>query len=225
MVSKGKTSKELGLEVEAHLKKLGIETPMCKSLEMTSDAQIAALTGLFTKALEVLGLNLEDDSLCDTPKRIAKMWVNEIFYGLKPENFPKCTQIENKMNYDELVIVRDINVQSNCEHHFVVIDGKAWIGYIPNKTVIGLSKINRIVEYFAKRPQVQERLTEQIWAALSLLLGTEDVAVVIAANHYCVKSRGVEDVCSDTVTSKMGGKFKDKNNDLRKEFLTLLELK
>lgn len=217
-----KTDPVLGKEINDYLTKLGINTP---TIDVASEQQQKdELKGIFTNALQVLGLDLTDDSLMDTPNRIAKMWIDEIYYGLRPENFPKVTTIENKMGYDELLIERNVNVQSNCEHHFVVIDGKAHVGYVPNKKVIGLSKINRIVEYFAKRPQVQERLTEQIFHALKYILDTEDVAVVLTAEHYCVKSRGIEDLCSDTVTSKMGGKFRDLNFDTRREFLSLITL-
>jgi GTP cyclohydrolase I len=170
--------------------------------------------------MNILGLDLEDDSLIDKPRRVAKMYVREIFWGLDWEKFPKCTKIENKMGYNEMVIERGINVQSNCEHHFVVIDGLATVAYIPKKTVLGLSKMNRIVEYFAKRPQVQERLTEQVFHAISFILETDDVAVLIDAKHYCVASRGVEDTGSQTTTSKLGGAFK---NDpvTRSEFMAI----
>ncbi len=166
-----------------------------------------------------LGLNMHDDSLKDTPKRVAKMYVKEIFNGLDYSNFPKCTTVENKMKYDEMVCVDKINVQSNCEHHFVIIDGLAKVAYIPNEKVLGLSKINRIVEFFSKRPQIQERLTEQIHHALVFILGTEDVAVQIKATHFCVKARGVEDTSSLTTTSKLGGMFR--RNEVRNEFFNL----
>ena len=136
------------------------------------------------------------------------MYVNEIFWGLDYASFPKCTTVQNKMQYNEMVVERNVNVQSNCEHHFVIIDGLATVAYVPKDKVLGLSKINRIVEYFSKRPQIQERLTEQVFHTLQFILGTEDVAVMIDAQHYCVKSRGVEDVGSSTVTSKLGGGFK-----------------
>ena len=158
--------------------------------------------------MHTLGLDLSDDSLIETPKRVAKMYVNEIFWGLDFEAFPKCTTVDNKMKYDEMVVERNINVQSNCEHHFVVIDGLATVAYVPKQKVLGLSKINRVVEYFSKRPQIQERLTEQIFHALQFILETEDVAVMIDAQHFCVKSRGVEDAGSSTITSKLGGGFK-----------------
>jgi GTP cyclohydrolase I len=171
--------------------------------------------------MRVMGLDLSDDSLVDTPKRVAKMYVNEIFWGLDYEAFPKCTTVDNKMKYDEMVIERNVNVQSNCEHHFVVIDGLATVGYIPKQKVLGLSKINRIVEYFSKRPQIQERLTEQIYHALQFILDTDNIAVVIDAQHYCVKSRGVEDVGSSTVTSKLGGCFKTEPS-VRAEFMNIV---
>ena len=174
--------------------------------------------------MNTLGLDLKDDSLIDTPKRVAKMYVNEIFWGLDYEAFPKCTAVENKMEYESMVIERNINVQSNCEHHFVVIDGVGTVAYIPNKKVLGLSKLNRVVEYFAKRPQIQERLTEQVYYALQYILDTDNIAVVIDAQHYCVKSRGVEDVGSSTITSKLGGGFKD-DPALRHEFMNMIAYK
>ena len=171
--------------------------------------------------MKVLELDLNDDSLVDTPKRVAKMYVNEIFWGLDYEAFPKCTAVDNKMKYDEMVIERNINVQSNCEHHFVVIDGVATVAYIPNEKVLGLSKLNRVVEYFAKRPQIQERLTEQVYHALSYILDTENIGVIVDAQHYCVKSRGVEDVGSSTITSKLGGCFKN-DPAVRNEFMNIV---
>jgi GTP cyclohydrolase I len=149
------------------------------------------------------------------------MYVNEIFWGLDYDAFPKCTTVSNKMRYDEMVIERNINVQSNCEHHFVVIDGLATVAYIPKDKVLGLSKINRVVEYFSKRPQIQERLTEQIYHALQYILGTDNIAVVIDAQHFCVKSRGVEDVGSSTTTSKLGGVFKS-DPSVRLEFMNIV---
>jgi GTP cyclohydrolase I len=170
--------------------------------------------------MEILGLDLTDDSLMETPNRVSKMYVNEIFWGLDYENFPKCTAVDNKMKYDEMVVEKDITVMSNCEHHFVIIDGLATVAYLPNKKVLGLSKMNRIVEFFAKRPQIQERLTNQIAAALQFILETEDVAVTINASHYCVKARGVEDYNSSTITSFLGGKFRT-DTLVRSEFLAL----
>jgi len=205
--NKTKTDPELGQKVHEHLVKMGVETPTRPTIFDRKD-KIEIIEAHFSQIMRTLGLDLEDDSLCDTPKRVAKMYVNEIFWGLDYEAFPKCTAVDNKMKYNEMVCERNINVQSNCEHHFVVIDGLATVAYVPNQKVLGLSKINRIVEYFSKRPQIQERLTEQIFHTLQYILDTEDVAVMIDAQHYCVKSRGVEDTGSSTVTSKLGGGFK-----------------
>jgi GTP cyclohydrolase I len=205
--NKTKTDPELGQKVHEHLVKVGVETPTFQTSLDRKD-KIAEIEKSFSHIMQVLGLDLDDDSLMETPKRVAKMYVNEIFWGLDYEAFPKCTAVDNKMKYNEMVCERNINVQSNCEHHFVVIDGLATVAYVPNKKVLGLSKINRIVEYFSKRPQIQERLTEQVFHALQYILETEDVAVMIDAQHYCVKSRGVEDTGSSTVTSKLGGGFK-----------------
>jgi GTP cyclohydrolase I len=186
---------------------MGVETPTNPN-NYDRKEKIDHIEAHFTHIMRILGLDLSDDSLIDTPKRVAKMYVNEIFWGLDYEAFPKCTAVDNKMKYNEMVCERNINVQSNCEHHFVVIDGLATVAYVPNQKVLGLSKINRIVEYFSKRPQIQERLTEQIFHTLQYILDTEDVAVMIDAKHYCVASRGVEDTGSSTVTSKLGGGFK-----------------
>ena len=207
--NKTKTDPELGQKVHEHLVKMGVETPIKETGQIIDrKGKIEVIETLFTDIMVALGLDLTDDSLMDTPKRVAKMYVNEIFWGLDYDAFPKCTAVDNKMKYNEMVCERNINVQSNCEHHFVVIDGLATVAYVPNQKVLGLSKINRIVEYFSKRPQIQERLTEQIFHALQFILETEDVAVMIDAQHYCVKSRGVEDTGSSTVTSKLGGGFK-----------------
>jgi len=206
--NKTKTDPELGLKVHEHLVKMGVETPI-KPNNIDRKDKIDIIENHFKAIMETLGLDLSDDSLCDTPKRVAKMYVNEIFWGLDYEAFPKCTTVDNKMKYNEMVCERNVNVQSNCEHHFVVIDGLATVAYVPKDKVLGLSKINRIVEYFSKRPQIQERLTEQIFHTLQFILDTEDVAVMIDAQHYCVKSRGVEDTGSSTVTSRLGGGFKN----------------
>lgn len=193
------------------------QTPI-KPNGLSDEQKIERITKSFTDILNTLGLDLSNDSLQETPKRIAKMYVTEIFKGLSPENFPKMTVIENEMNYDQMIVVRNIKVISTCEHHFVTIDGKATIAYIPNKKVIGLSKINRIADYFSRRPQVQERLTKQIADCLVAVLETEHVAVHINAKHYCVISRGVEDATSTTVTSDLRGDFKRKH-ETRMEFL------
>ncbi|MGY8946482.1 MAG: GTP cyclohydrolase I FolE [Flavobacteriales bacterium] len=167
--------------------------------------------------LETLGMDLTDDSLKGTPSRVAKMFVNEIFGGLKPENFPKSSTFKNKYNYQEMLVEKNITVYSTCEHHLLPIVGKAHVAYYSNGTVIGLSKMNRIVEYFSKRPQVQERLTIQIVRALQEALNTKDVACVIDAKHLCVNSRGIKDIDSSTVTAEFGGEFKDKS--VKREFL------
>ncbi len=185
---------------------------------LSDDQKMAKIAEKFQEIMEVLGLDLANDSLRETPKRVAKMYVKELFKGLSEEAFPKITVIENDMKYDQMVLVRDINVISLCEHHFVTIHGKAHIAYIPKAGVIGLSKINRIADYFSRRPQVQERLTTQIADCLSHVLQTQDVAVYIQAKHYCVISRGVEDINSETITSDLRGVFKT-NQATRKEFL------
>ena len=205
--NKTKTDPELGQRVHEHLVKMGVETPTQPNNKDRKE-KIELIESYFEGIMMALGLDLSDDSLTETPKRVAKMYVNEIFWGLDYEAFPKCTTVDNKMHYNEMVVERNVNVQSNCEHHFVVIDGLATVAYVPKQKVLGLSKINRIVEYFSKRPQIQERLTEQIFHTLQFILETEDVAVMIDAQHYCVKSRGVEDTGSSTVTTRLGGGFK-----------------
>lgn len=213
------TDKKLGEEISLMLQKKGIETPMHKdSGGLRSQDYIAAQVG---SILQGLGLDLEDDSLKDTPRRVAKMYTREIFSGLSYENFPKATTIDNKMAYDEIVCVRNIVVRSCCEHHLQPIYGKIHIAYIPNKKVLGLSKFARIADFFASRPQVQERLTEQVYASLSYILETEDIAVMVEGEHFCMKMRGVEDHCSDTTTSKMGGRFRTDAN-ARTEVLAIM---
>ena len=210
------TNKELidseGLSPEANavrhaLVDRGLETPL-KHNGMTPADKYQRIKSLMTDVVATLGLDLGDDSLCETPHRIAKMYVDEIFSGLDYHNFPKITDIDNKMQVEEMVRVADISVTSTCEHHFITIDGQASVAYIPGDKIIGLSKINRIVRFFAQRPQVQERLTQQILVALQTLLQTDDVAVSIDATHYCVKSRGVMDSQSVTRTTALGGCFK-----------------
>ena len=174
----------------------------------------------FRAIMETLGLDLDDDSLMGTPYRVAKMYVEEIFHGLDPNNKPKIALFENKYQYNEMLVEKNITFYSNCEHHFVPIIGKAHIAYISSGKVIGLSKINRIVDYFARRPQVQERLTNQIGNELKDILGTEDVAVVIDAKHLCVSSRGIKDDTSSTITSFYSGKFK--SSSAKKEFQNYL---
>ena len=194
----------------------GLETPMVEN-GLSDEQKRAQIQQHMTQIMDVLGLDLDDDSLCDTPRRIAKMYVDEIFSGLDYRKFPKITQIENKMSIEQPVQVTDISLTSTCEHHFVTIDGTASVAYIPKQTVIGLSKINRLVAFFAQRPQVQERLTQQVMVALQALTGTQDVAVSINATHYCVKARGIKDSNSYTKTSSLGGVFLS-DPAMRREF-------
>jgi GTP cyclohydrolase I len=195
----------------------GLETPLLQR-NCNRDEKYRRIKDAFTDIAETLELDLSDDSLCETPHRIAKMYVDEIFSGLDYTNFPKLTVIENKMGVEEMVKVSDISLTSTCEHHFIIIDGVAKVAYIPKDKIIGLSKINRIVRFFAQRPQVQERLTQQVLVALQTLMETEDVAVSIDATHYCVKARGVMDANSHTQTTALGGIFKTQHKT-RAEFL------
>jgi len=221
MLDKTKTNPQLGKEVNDYLLLKRVQTPM-KQITRNEEQQINWIEENFTQIMRAMGMDLQDDSLMETPKRYAKMFVNELYWGLNPDNFPKCTVVDNKMNYDEMVLEKNITSMSACEHHFVTINGKAHVAYIPDKKVLGLSKLNRVVEYFSRRPQIQERLTEQIFYALEYILGTSDIAVVIDGEHYCVKSRGIEDYNSNTITSKMGGRFKEDVNT-RQEFLNLIK--
>ncbi len=208
---------ESALLVKNALESRGLETPMNPN-KMSRQEKKERIEHHMREILNLLGLDLTDDSLEETPFRIAKMYVDEVFSGLDYHNFPKITVIENKMNVSEMVKVKDITVTSTCEHHLVTIDGKAAVAYIPRGKIIGLSKINRIVRFFAQRPQVQERMTQQILVALQTLLESDDVAVTIDATHYCVKSRGVMDATSVTTTTALGGIFKS-NSSTRSEFL------
>ena len=219
-LNKNKTDPNLGQEIHEHLSELGVETPFADRATLDDSLMIELISKNVQSTMTVLGLDLENDSLQDTPNRVAKMYVDETFYGLQIDNFPKITVVENDFNYDEMLVEKNINVMSVCEHHFVGIVGKATIAYIPNGKVIGLSKLNRVAEYFARRPQVQERLTAQIYHALCYILKTKQVAVLIEADHFCVKSRGIEDTGSSTVTSKLGGGFKD-DPATRAEFMAL----
>jgi GTP cyclohydrolase I len=222
-----KTDPVLGEQVRQHLLKVGLETPMIyDQVKAKSDKKIKTIAKHFTAIMEELGLDLTDDSLTDTPNRVAKMYVREIFYGLDYDSFPKCTRIENKMGQNNsFVLERNVNVQSNCEHHFVIIDGKATVAYIPRTTILGLSKLNRIVQFFSKRPQVQERLTEQIAETISFITGSPDVAVYIEGVHYCVKSRGIQDTTSSTMTLATRGVFAEERSELRREFLNSARMK
>lgn len=199
------------------------DTPLREdAFEINDELKIELIEKHFKEIMGILGLDLTDDSLKGTPRRVAKMYVQEIFSGLNPANKPKVALFENKYKYNEMLVEKDITFYSNCEHHFVPIIGKAHVAYISSGKVIGLSKINRIVQYFAKRPQVQERLTNQIAYELIDILQTEDVAILIDAKHLCVSSRGVEDNSSATVTAYYGGKFKE--NATKMEFLKYVSL-
>ncbi len=200
-----------------------IETPLRPdAFQMSDEEKTEKIATHFAEIMDILGLDRKDDSLSGTPRRVAKMYVKEIFSGLNPENFPDIKLFDNKYNYDQMLVEKNIVFYSNCEHHFVPIIGKAHVAYISSGKVIGLSKINRIVQHFAKRPQVQERLTMQISNAMKRALETEDVAVLIDATHLCVSSRGVKDVNSSTVTSHFTGQFA--NEEKKNEFLKYLGL-
>jgi len=199
-----------------------LETPLRPDALLTNDAdKIAQIQEHFAQIMDILGLDRTDDSLSGTPYRVAKMYVREIFEGLNPANKPQVKTFENKYQYGEMLVEKNIILHSTCEHHFLPIFGHAHVAYISSGTVIGLSKINRVVRYFAKRPQVQERLTRQIAEELKKVLRTEDVAIVIEAKHLCVASRGIQDVSSTTVTADYSGKFREKTT--RNEFLDYLK--
>ena len=199
------------------------DNPIREDAFLLSDSEkIEAIQADVKSILNTLGMDLTDDSLKGTPKRVAKMFVNEIFGGLRPEKKPQASTFENKYNYGEMLVEKNITLYSTCEHHLLPIVGKAHIAYISNGTVVGLSKMNRIVDYFAKRPQVQERLTIQIVKELQTVLNTDDVSCVIDAKHLCVNSRGIRDIDSSTVTSEFGGKFK--NVEIKREFLDYIKL-
>jgi len=216
-LTKNRSISEDAILVRDALIKHGLETPMIET-GLSSEQKYERIKDLMTDVVQTLGLDLKDDSLTETPHRIAKMYVNEIFSGLDYHHFPKLSLIDNKMQADEMVKVSNIELISTCEHHFVTIDGIANVAYIPANKIIGLSKINRIVRFFAQRPQVQERLTRQILVALQTLLKTQNVAVSVQATHYCVKSRGVMDSQSQTTTNALGGSFKE-NMQIRAEFI------
>ncbi|MBE7685037.1 GTP cyclohydrolase I FolE [Tenacibaculum piscium] len=192
------------------------------AFDLSDQEKIAKIQESVKDILETLGMDLTDDSMQGTPKRVAKSFVNEIFMGLNPANMPKASTFENNYNYGEMLVEKNIVVYSTCEHHLLPIIGRAHVAYISGGRVIGLSKMNRLVEYFSKRPQVQERLTMQIVQAMQEALGTQDVACVIDAKHLCVNSRGIKDIESSTVTAEFGGKFKEKNT--KREFLDYLKM-
>jgi len=197
----------LGQSVHERLLHKGIHSPYLPN-KHTKNEKIEIIANHFREIMLTLGLDLSDDSLQGTPKRVAKMYVHEIFGGLEVDEFPACTAVENKMRYDAMVLHCDIKLQSFCEHHFVPFVGRAHVAYIPSGKVLGLSKMNRIVKYFSRRPQIQERLTEQIWQAMSLIVDTKTVGVVLEAKHFCVQCRGIEDINSITKTNKVGGDFR-----------------
>ena len=195
-----------------------LDTPLrADAFELDDDTKIELIQKHFAGIMHILGLDLNDDSLKDTPKRVAKMYVKEIFSGLNPANKPVPTLFKNPFNYNQMLVERNISVYSNCEHHFVPIVGKAHVAYISNGQVIGLSKLNRIVQFCSQRPQIQERLTIQIANAIKEALGTEDVAVIVDAHHHCVSSRGIRDINSTTLTAEYCGRFL--NADVKNEFL------
>ncbi|MEN9381665.1 MAG: hypothetical protein RI940_546 [Bacteroidota bacterium] len=200
-----------------------VESPLrADAFEKTDDEKIAAIEPHFRAIMEILGMDLRDDSLRGTPLRVAKMYVKELFQGLNPANMPSMTLFENKFQYNEMLVEKNINFYTNCEHHFVPFFGKAHVAYISSGKVIGLSKLNRLVEYFSKRPQVQERLTMQVGKALQTVLQTQDVAVMMDAKHLCVSSRGVKDDSSNTITTFFGGKFQDEKTKM--EFLQYVDI-
>tara|TARA_B100000029_G_C17550562_1_gene949966 strand:- start:845 stop:1501 length:657 start_codon:yes stop_codon:yes gene_type:complete len=214
-----KTDRKLGLEVAKYLVEKGVETPIAET-SLSDDEKIELIRDNMEIVVDVLGLDREDDSIAGTADRVAKMYVSELCSGLSYSRFPKVSVFENKMGYDQMVVQKDITFHSLCEHHLVNFNGMAQVAYIPNGHVIGLSKLNRIVNYFARRPQVQERMTEQIFYALEYILGTHNIAVLIQAEHLCVKSRGIGDQNSGMTTSKLGGHFFDKHS-VRSEFMSL----
>jgi GTP cyclohydrolase I len=200
-----------------------VETPLrADAFDKTDEEKIAAIEPHFKAIMEILGMDLRDDSLRGTPLRVSKMYVKELFQGLNPANMPSMTLFENKFQYNEMLVEKNINFYTNCEHHFVPFFGKAHVAYISSGKVIGLSKLNRLVEYFSKRPQVQERLTMQVGKALQTVLQTQDVAIMMDAKHLCVSSRGVKDDSSNTITSFFGGKFQEEKRKM--EFLKYVDI-
>lgn len=215
-----KNNPELGREVNKFLDTKGINTPVTELVKVDREVKMAKVADLTKEMLEVLGLDLTDDSLEETPMRVAKMYVDEIFSGLRYDTFPKCTTVENKFcRGDEFVLEKNITLYSDCEHHLRPIIGHAHIAYIPGEKVLGLSKLNRITQYFAQRPQVQERLTQQIAESIAFITDSQDVMVVVEAAHTCVSQRGIKDTQSSTVTACCLGQFGEANSELRKEVM------
>ena len=214
-----KTDKKLGYEVRKYLISKGVETPIV-DINLGREEKVDLIRANMKTIIEVLGLDTTDDSISGTAERVAKMYIDELCSGLDYNRFPACTVFDNKMGYNQMVLQKDITFHSMCEHHFVNFHGLAQVAYIPNGKVVGLSKLNRIVNFFARRPQVQERLNEQIFYALEYILHTSDIAVLMQAEHLCVKSRGIHDQNSGMTTSKLGGGFYDISK-LRNEFMVL----
>ena len=214
-----KTDRRLGFKVRDYLIANGVETPVDEN-KLSRDEKVELIDASMHTIIQVLVLDTQDDSISGTADRVAKMWVDELCYGLDYNNFPKCTLFDNKMGFDQMVLQKDITFHSMCEHHFQNISGMAQVAYIPNGKVVGLSKLNRIVNFFARRPQVQERMTEQIYHALEYILGTDNIAVLVQGEHLCVKSRGIGDQASGMTTSKLGGYFFHKHS-VRSEFMSL----
>ena len=215
-----KNNPELGREVNKFLDSKGINTPVTELVKEDREVKLMKVAELTKEMLEVLGLDLTDDSLEETPMRVAKMYVDEIFSGLRYDTFPKCTTVENKFCHgDEFVLEKNITLYSDCEHHLRPIIGHAHIAYIPGEKVLGLSKLNRITQYFAQRPQVQERLTQQIAESIAFITDSQDVMVVVEAAHTCVSQRGIKDTQSSTVTACCLGQFGEANSELRKEVM------
>lgn len=219
-----KTDKILGQAVKEHLAKHNVESPIDFDVyhKTTSKEKVDFISSKMTEILTMMGFDLTNDSVADTPSRVAKMWVSEVMSGLDYDNFPKVMTFENKFDSTSMVVERNVKSMSLCSHHLVTIDGKCTVAYIPNKKIIGLSKIPRVINFFSRRPQEAERLTLQIYHALQYILDTDDIAVYVTGVHYCVKSRGIEDAGADTVTSRLGGAFKT-NPDLRKEFFDAIK--
>ena len=215
-----KNNPELGREVNKFLDEKGINTPVTELVKEDREVKLAKVAQLTKEMLEVLGLDLTDDSLEETPMRVAKMYVDEIFSGLRYDTFPKCTTVENKFCHgEEFVLEKNITLYSDCEHHLRPIIGQAHIAYIPGEKVLGLSKLNRITQYFAQRPQVQERLTQQIAESIAYITDSQDVMVVVEAAHTCVSQRGIKDTQSSTVTACCLGQFGEHHSELRKEVM------
>lgn len=219
-----KTERQIDEIGDDHISTNIFDTPLREdAFEMDDDTKMQKIEEHFSQIMQIMGLDLTDDSLSGTPRRVAKMYVKELFSGLNPKNLPALTHFKNHYKYNEMLVERDIMFHSNCEHHFVPIVGKAHVAYIANGHVIGLSKLHRVVNHFARRPQVQERMTIQIGEALKTVLGTDSVAVILDADHMCVSSRGINDQTSSTVTTFYGGEFH--KPEVKSEFIKMVGLR